>query len=250
MGGFFGLNNITPVNLLTNYRNTAPNNLATSGGNASQSGLFSGGVYTSAGNGATSYGKASYSGIYGNDTSLTGGSINFGIGVGFAGIGLFYIGSTSTVGQAIRIIVGDDDAGTAPSSSTANALTTRGFGFEIQINAGARKLRGFAHNGTTYSSSSYDTSFDFSSLNRVSQFFVKNDLSGNVYLYFSQALADDGLVQTLPFSPTIQMTGGPTSSTSAKRYVTVQCIMDGTNNPASATATICRLTQTIMTAGV
>ena len=58
---------------------------ATSGGNANATGLFSSGIYTSAGNGATSYGKAAYNGIYGNDTALSGAGINLG---GFWVIGL------------------------------------------------------------------------------------------------------------------------------------------------------------------
>jgi hypothetical protein len=239
-----------PISFLSNYRRFGINGNATSGGNANQTGLFAGGTYTSAGNGATSYGKTAYSSMYGNDTALTGAGINFANGIGFAGIGLFYIGSTSTAGQAVRIIVGDDSQGTIPAASGTNALTTRGFGFEIQIDSGVRKLRVFAHNGTTYSTSAYNTNFTFSPLNRNSNFWIKNDPSGNVYLYFSQAADDDGNLPSFPQSPTITLAGGPTSSTSAKRYVTVNCIMDGTNNPASATATICKLFETIATAGV
>lgn len=245
---------VNPISLMGNYRRLGVNSNATSGGNANQTGLIAGGTYTSAGNGATSYGKTSYNSSLTNDTALTGAPLNFAASLGFGGIGLFYIGNTATAGQAIRIILGDDPAGTVapnvPASSGSNAISTRGFGFEVQIDSGVRKLRAFAHDGTTYSTSAYNTDFTFSPLDRVSQFWVKNDASGNVYLYFNQASADDGAIRPLPSSPVITMTGGPTSSTSAKRYITVQCVMDGTNNPASATATICKLTETWATVGV
>jgi hypothetical protein len=241
---------VSPISLMGNYRRLGIHANANSGGAANQTGLIAGGTYTSAGNGATSYGKTSYSSSLTNDTALTGAGLNFAASLGFGGIGLFYIGNTATAGQAIRIILGDDPASTLPASSGNNAISTRGFGFEVQIDSSARKLRAFAHDGTTYSTSAYNTDFTFSPLNRVSQFWVKNDPSGNVFLYFNQATADDGGIRSLPNSPVITLAGGPTSATSAKRYITVQCIMDGTNNPASATATICKLTETWATVGV
>lgn len=241
---------VNPITLMGNYRRLGVHGNATSGGSSNQTGLIAGGTYTSAGNGATSYGKTSYSSSLTNDTALTGAPLNFAASLGFSGIGLFYITNATIAGQAIRIILGDDPASTLPASSVNNAISTRGFGFEVQIDSGVRKLRAFAHNGTTYSTSEYNTDFTFSPLNRVSQFWVKNDASGNVYLYFNQASSDDGSIRPLPSSPVITMTGGPTSATSAKRYITVQCIMDGTNNPASATATICKLTETWATVGI
>lgn len=238
-----------PLSFMANYRRLGVNANGTVGGSANQTALFSGGTYTSAGNGATSYGKTSYAPSLTNDTTLTGAGLNFSAGVGFGGVGLFYIGSTSTAGQAIRIILADDDASTAPAYSGSNAITSKGFGFEVQIDSGTRKLRSFAHDGTTYSTSAYNTDFTFSPLSRISQFWIKNDSSGNVYLYFNQASSDDSAVSVLPTSPTITLSGGPTS-TSTKRYITVQCIMNGTNNPASATATICKLSETIFTVGI
>jgi len=239
---------LNPIQLVTNYKRFGINGIANSSGGGNITGRFSGGFNINAGNSATSYAKVAYSSSFATITGATGAPINFALGVGFFGIGYFELG-TATAGQAIRIIVGDDSESTVPLNSTQNALATRGFGFEIYNDSGTKKIRLFAHDGTTYSTSSGLSGFQFAFTYTV-QFYIKNDPSGNVYLYLAQNATENGLVPALPATPTITLAGGPTSSTSAKRFVTVNVITNGVNNPGSAFASYCALDESIFTVGV
>lgn len=240
---------LNPIQLATNYKRFGVQGTANLGGGASSTGKFSGGIVMNAGNGATSYAKASWNSSFATITQATGGAINFGLGVGFYAFGLFSLDTSLAVGQAIRIILGDDSASTTPANSTQNALTTRGFGFEIYNDSGTKKIRLFAHDGTTYSTSAGVSGYQFFYTYSM-QFYVKNDSAGNVYLYFAENSTENGLVPALPASPTITLAGGPTSATSAKRYVTANIVMNGTNNPANANADLIQLDETIFTVGV
>ena len=239
---------LNPIQLITNYKRCGINGIGHSGGGGNITARFSGGFNLNAGNSATSYAKVAFSSSFATVTGATGAPINFALGVGFFGIGLFDLG-TATVGQAIRVIVGDDSESTVPLNSTQNALSTRGFGFEVYNDSGTKKIRLFAHNGTTYSTSAGVSGFQLS-FTYTMQFYVKNDPSGNVYLYFAQNATENGLVPQLPTTPTITLAGGPTSETSAKRFVTVNIITNGTNNPANAYATYTTIDETMFTVGV
>lgn len=240
---------LNPVQLATNYKRFGILGFANVGGGAAATGKFSGGCIMNAGNGATSYAKAAWNSAYSTITGATGGPINFALGVGFYSYGLFSLDATGAVGQAIRMIIGDDSQGTAPANSTQNALSTRGFGFEIYNDSGTKKIRLFAHNGTTYSTSAGVAGYQFFYTFSM-QFYVKGDSSGNVSLFFSENPTENGLVPALPATPIISMSGGPTSATSAKRYVTANIVMNGTNNPANANSSILQLDETIFTVGV
>jgi hypothetical protein len=239
---------LNPIQLVTNYKRFGINGIGQSGGGGNVTGKFSGGFNLNAGNSATSYAKLSYNSSFATMTSATGAAINFALGVGFFGIGYFDLG-TATAGQAIRIILGDDSESTVPFNSTQNALGTRGFGFEIYNDAGTKKIRLFAHDGTTYSTSAGVSGFQFA-FTYTSQFYIKNDSAGNVYLYLAENATQNGLVPPLPATPIITLAGGPTSSTSAKRYVTVNIITNGVNNPGSAFASYCALDESIFTVGI
>lgn len=237
-----------PVSFIRNHRRFAVDGSANSSGGASTSGV--GGFSVNCGTSATAYGKVAYSSAYSNLTVRSGTGIDLVSGVGVCGVGLISIG-TAVSGQAFRLIVGDDSASTVPAVSTSNAISTRGFGFEVYNNSGTRTVRLFAHDGTTYSTSSGLTSFNFTSLERVYGFWVKNDSLGNVYLYMSQITADNtGPLPSFSDSPVLTMTGGPTANTSAKRFVTMQAITDGVNNPASAFATLCNFEEILFTQGI
>jgi hypothetical protein len=237
-----------PIQLITNYKRFGINGVSNSSGGASTTARFSGGFNLNAGNSATSYAKVAFSSSFATVTGATGAPINFALGVGFFGIGHFNLG-TATVGQAIRVILGDDAESVAPFNSTQNALGTRGFGFEIYNDAGTKKIRLFAHDGTTYSTSAGVSGFQFAFTYTV-QFYVKNDPAGNVYLYLAQNATENGLVPALPATPIITLAGGPTSATSAKRFVTVNIITDGTNNPGTAFASYTTIDETMFSVGV
>jgi hypothetical protein len=239
----------SPIALATNYKRFGLQGTANSGGGSTTTGKFSGGIVMNAGTGATSYAKASWNSSFATITQSTGGGINFGLGVGLYAWGLFSHDTSLAAGQAIRIILGDDAASTIPANSTQNALTTRGFGFEIYNDSGTKKIRLFAHDGTTYSTSAGVSGYQFFYTYSM-QFYVKNDSAGNVYLYFAENSSTNGLVPALPASPIITLAGGPTSATSAKRYVTANIVMDGTNNPANANASLIQFDETIFTVGV
>lgn len=238
-----------PLPSNTFYKRFGVQGTANSGGGATTTGKFSGGIAMNAGNGATSYAKTAWNSSFSTITQSTGAGINFGLGVGFYGWGLFSHDTSLAVGQAIRIILGDDGSATVPANSTQNALTTRGFGFEIYNDSGTKKIRLFAHDGTTYSTSAGVSGYQFVFTSSM-QFYVKNDSAGNVYLYFSETSLSNGFVPDLPINPIITMSGGPTSATSAKRFVTANIIMDGTNNPANANANLIHLDETIFTVGI
>jgi len=237
-----------PVSFLRNIRRFAIANNANSSGGAGASGV--GGFAVNCGTTSTAYGKTAFNSAFSALTQRSGSGVDLVSGVGVCAVGLISIG-VSVSGQAFRVIVGDDSASVVPAVSTSNAISTRGFGFEVFNNAGTRTVRLFAHNGTTYSTSSGLTSFNFSSLNRSYGFWVKNDSLGNVYLYMSQTTADDtGPLPVFTDSPVLTMTGGPTANTSAKRYVTFQAITDGVNNPASANAVLCQFEEVLFTQGI
>lgn len=249
--GFIGFpQQQNPVSSLRNYRRFVVGATANSSGGASNSGMFTGGCFVGCGTTATAYGKISWNSAFSQQTIRTGAGVDLASGIGVAGVGMFSL-DTAVAGQAIRLIVGDDTASTAPANSANNAISTRGFGFEIYNNSGTRTIRLFAHDGITYSTSSGLTTFDFSSINRYYGFWVKNDPAGNVYLFMSQTSGNNvGPLPDFASSPVLTMTGGPTANTSAKRYVTFQAITDGTNNPNNVNATTAQIEETIFTVGV
>lgn len=240
---------LNPIQLATNYKRFGINGTANLGGGATTTGKFSGGCAMNAGNGATSYAKVSWNSSYASITQSSGAAVNFALPVGIYAYGLFSLDTTLAVGQAIRIIIGDDPASTTPNNSTQNALGTRGFGFEIYNDSGTKKVRLFAHNGTTYSTSAGVSGYQFFYTYSM-QFYVKSDGAGNVYLFLSENSTENGIVPALPATPIISMVGGPTSATSAKRYVTANIVMNGTNNPANSNASLVHLDETIFTVGV
>jgi hypothetical protein len=237
-----------PVSFLRNVRRFGIANHGNSSGGAGGAGI--GGCAVNCGTTATAYGKTAYSSAYSQLTQRSGAGIDLTSGVGVCAVGLISIG-VSVSGQAFRVIVGDDSASVAPAVSTSNAISTRGFGFEVYNNSGTRTVRLFAHDGTTYSTSSGVASFNFSSLNKLYLFWVKNDSAGNVYLHMVETTgSNNGGFPPFPSDPIITMTGGPTANTSAKRYVTFQAITDGVNNPANANAVLCQFEEVQFTQGI
>jgi hypothetical protein len=237
-----------PVSFIRNIRNFNVNGHANSSGGAGGSGF--GGFAVQCGTSATAYGKTAYASAYSQPTIRSGAGIDLTSGVGAYGVGMFTIG-TSVAGQAFRLIIGDDSQGVPPANSVTNAISTRGFGFEIYNDSGTRTVRLFAHDGTTYSTSSGVVGFNFSNLQKLHLFWVKNDSAGNVYLHMVETTGtNNGGFPAFPADPIITMTGGPTANTSAKRFVTGQAITDGTNNPASATATLCAIDEIYFTQGI
>ena len=237
-----------PVSFIRNIRNFPIHGHANSSGGAGGAGV--GGFAVNCGTTATAYGKTAYASAYSQLTNRSGAGIDLTSGVGVYGVGMFTIG-TSVAGQAFRMIVGDDNQATPPANSVTNAISTRGFGFEIYNNSGTRTVRLFAHDGTTYSTSSGVAGFNFSSLQKLHLFWVKNDSGGNVYLHMVETAGENaGGFPAFPANPIITMTGGPTANTSAKRYVTGQAITDGTNNPASSLATLCEIEEIYFTQGI
>lgn len=237
-----------PISLNTFYRTFGIVSTSALGGAVSQAGKFSGGVGMNSGNGATSYAKTVWTPSFATVRSSTGASINFALGVGWYSLGLFSLDTSLAVGQAIRIIVGEPNT-TAPGNSTQNALSARGFGFELYNDSGTKKIRLFAHNGTTYSTSAGVSGYQLF-YSYMMQFYVKNDPQGNVYLYFIENSTTNGLIPDLPINPIIQMSGGPTSSTSAGSYCSANIITDGTNNPANVNASLIHLENNIFTVGI
>lgn len=165
-------------------------------------------------------------------TQLT---INSGSGAGInyarpisLGVSIQQMYPATADGVALRVFAGAGYTVT-PAGSNQNALTDRGFGFEIYTVSGVHKLRLFAHNGTTYATSSAITWGDGGSL---SSLIVTSDGLGNIAIY--------GAVGNPPARPSstalLTMTGGPTTTpvTVSNRYVSAEIAGHSTNTSAAS----------------
>jgi hypothetical protein len=102
---------------------------------------------------ATGYGRVSLTNGFGtHPTNMSGGGITFNRQIGVA-VRLFF--SLPNLNSLTRMVVGGN-AG-VPATADQNALSARGFGWEVRRNGTPYEVRLFAHNGTTYSTSSWQS---------------------------------------------------------------------------------------------
>lgn len=154
--------------------------------------------------------------------------------VAFAFFGMFNLQATNTV---IRFIVGDAGSG-APALPSANAISGRGFGFEIFFDS-VPKIRLFAHDGTTYTTSAAVNSG--TSFNQSTSLLIASDGAGNLKLFIANS---GSIVQRIPESATITHTGAPTSSTYAAAFASI-LTANNTTAPLSQQALV-RIPQVII----
>ena len=143
--------------------------------------------------------------------------------------------SSTVSGAVVRIIIGDpgNTVGTAPRFADQNALIARGFGAEVYYSTAnsRQEIRLFAHDGTTYSTSS-GAAFQngFAGTHTI---LVSSDGMGNIKLFAHTTgnsftnLQRPTLLQTL--------SGGPSGSSSmGGSHITCVCVNHSTVAPVSS----------------
>ena len=158
----------------------------------------------SSGTATSGYGRASVARGFSTIPSYSGGGIAF----GFRKIGIacrLSIGATSysITDPRVRMVIGGN--GGVPATADANALSVVGFGWEYGSSGSAHQWRLFAHNGSAYVTSAWQ-SMSPMTLEVITPFYlsVYSDAVGNITGYFgapgSRSLSS------------VTMTGGPTTS--------------------------------------
>jgi hypothetical protein len=135
------------------------------------------------------------------------------IGVSFNYLG--GISSATDLGR-VRFIVGANNS--APAASGSDAISARGFGIELRRNGSNTEWRVFAHNGTTYTASSWSTLLSGSLITTApSTIAVYSDGVGNITGYFGSGGAKA--------TTTITTSGGPTATgDAADTYIAFEAI--------------------------
>jgi hypothetical protein len=133
----------------------------------------------------------------------TGGGIDFYKKITLAICGMFdvFAGVANTAFH--RITVGGL-YGSPPALRDANALSAMGFGVEFYDDGGTEKMRLFAHNGTSYVTSSGVAPGGY-----IHALIVQSDGAGNISLYDA---ATSGVPSRPSSTPVLTLAGGPTGS--------------------------------------
>ena len=143
--------------------------------------------------------------------------------------------SSTVSGAVVRIIIGDpgNAVGTPPRFADQNALIARGFGAEVyySIANSRQEIRLFAHDGTTYSTSS-GAAFP-NSFTGTHTLLVSSDGLGNIKLFAHTTGSSFTNLQR----PTLLQTlsGGPSGSSSmGGSHITSVCVNHSTVAPISS----------------
>jgi hypothetical protein len=176
-------------------------------------------VSLSSGTAVNGYAKASIARGLTTIPSFTGATIEFSkkIGVSMR----IAVAPTDQTGR-LRIIVGSTGV---PATADQNALTTRGFGFEVANNSGTTQVRTFAHSGTAYTTGSWVTF----GINGVLGAY--SDGAGNISLIVSSNLFSRASIAST-------QTGGPTSATGANQYLEAVAVNASTGTTTNVSVSI------------
>lgn len=150
----------------------------------------------------------------------------------------------------LRFVVGDAGSG-APPAYGANAIAGRGFGAIMYYStANAQfEMKLFAHNGTTYVSSS-GASINYSSmlLNKLATMILTSDGAGTIKLFWGIAASDNAVPVRASTTALITLTGGPTSGNYAGPYFSILNVNNSTP-PTSPNRTLVRGLNAMMHVG-
>ena len=239
------------VRSMRNYRRFAYNVGGVGGVGSAVNPVGGYGISLNSGNGATSYATAGYAHSFGTYTKASGGAINFNDNIGWSGMGLL-IGASTTNGFGARFIIGDPNNGGAPIYSNLPALADRGFGWALLGNGSAVQYHLFAHTGTAYLSSTPVTTTAFTSLNRMTHWWVRNNRAANqIELYIASGATDFTLTPPLPSTPTAVLPAALLGlNSSSGRYCTANIITNGIDNPGSQFAMVMGYDEMLFTYGV
>lgn len=150
----------------------------------------------------------------------------------------------------LRFVVGDAGSG-APPAYGANAITGRGFGVIMYYStANARfELKLFAHNGTSYvTSSPYAVSYSSMQLSRLATMVLTSDGAGTISLFWGIAASDNGSPVRASTTAVLTLSGGPTSGNYAGPWFSVLNVNNSTP-PTSPNRTLLRGLNTMIHVG-
>ena len=148
-------------------------------------------------------------------TNISGGNIACARDISIAGILTPYINPVDNEG-VVRFVVGDDGTG-VPTVAKIDALTGRGWGFEVYSVAGVRKVKIFTHDGTTYTESAGVDQFS----GNEGRPFVLKKIGSNLSLEMGTNRNNLANVEILTLNT------APTTSFTTGRYVSVYSTWDG-----------------------
>ena len=195
-------------------------NYASSGAGSSAA-ISSNGFSMSSGTANAGYGIARFQRDITTFPSSTGSGINFSKPMAVA---FTLTGMAGSANASIRVIVGESDS-SAPAAKGANALTAHGFGCEFGLNgATISDVFLFAHNGTTYVTSSWAGLSCLSTTDPPytwTRLVLTSDGAGNIALYLASATLNAARPSTTPI---LTLAGGPTGLTGANRTVAIACV--------------------------
>jgi hypothetical protein len=179
-----------------------------------------GGASIGPGTNANGFGRARlYYGLN-NNSPLIGTGIGMYQSIAVAAV-IAMRGEDVAEGNVVRLIVGSPDT-VAPANS--NAITTAGFGVEFTRSttntnawpAATTKARLFAHDGTTYRTSSYTPDFRGEFASQVA-FVVAKTTAGVVTLHMDTSILSHGVApQRVPLAPVLTITNGPSGGNGAQ----------------------------------
>jgi len=204
-----------------------------SSGAGSSAALSSNGLSVSSGTANAGYGIARFQRDITTFPSSTGSGITFSKAMA---VSLTLTGMSGSANAAIRVIVGESDS-SAPAAADVNALAAHGFGCEFRLNgATISDVRLFAHNGTTYVTSSYAGLACMAVVDPPSiwtRMIISSDAAGTISLYLSSLTLQAARPSTTPI---LTLAGGPTGMTGANRTVAIACV-NATGAAAAQTGT-------------
>jgi hypothetical protein len=178
---------------------------------------------------ANAYSRAALVRAWANYPASTGANNPCNVPVAFAMCGMLL--PPFDVNAVVRFVVGEVGSGT-PALPSANALSARGFGFEIYWNTtnSRAEIRMFSHDGTSYTTSSTSIAYNVA-LGRHFSAMVTSDGSGVCKLFYDTSAAGT-TPPRVPLTAAITHTA-PSSLNYGQPFASVYCVNTSTATTAA-----------------
>ena len=178
---------------------------------------------------ANAYSRAALVRAWANYPASTGANNPCNVPVAFAMCGMLL--PPFDVNAVVRFVIGEVGSGT-PALPSANALSARGFGFEIYWNTtnSRAEIRMFSHDGTSYTTSSTSIAYN-ASLGRHFSAMVTSDGSGVSKLFYDTSAAGTAPPR-VPLTAAITHTA-PSSLNYGQPFASVYCVNTSTATTAA-----------------
>jgi hypothetical protein len=178
---------------------------------------------------ANAYSRAALVRAWANYPASTGSNNPCNVPVAFSMCGMLL--PPFDVNAVVRFVVGEVGSGT-PALPSANALSARGFGFEIYWNTtnSRAEIRMFSHDGTSYTTSSTSIAYNVA-LGRHFSAMVTSDGSGVCKLFYDTSAAGT-TPPRVPLTAAITHTA-PSSLNYGQPFASVYCVNTSTATTAA-----------------